>query len=329
MAELSSVQPIRLKSGWRVIGAKEFADHLSSVRFKILVALVGLAGLAAIYSVASEIRNAANDATNAQDLFVKMFTLQSEGVPLSYLSMVGLLVPLLGIAFGFDAINGERSQGTLPRLVAQPIHRDDVINGKFVGGLSVIAIMLALLTVLVGAVGVFRIGITPGLSDLLRVLLFWLVAVIYAGFWLGLSMLFSVVLQRAATSALAAIAAWLVLTIFVGLFVGLVADALRPVPQDPTFQEELANARMRLNLSRISPNTLFQEASLVLLIPEARTVDLLGRLLLSQEPRAIPNPLSLAQSLLVVWPQVAGLLAATAACFAGAYIYFMRQEVRA
>jgi ABC-2 type transport system permease protein len=338
MAEVS-IAPIRSlgprSRGWRVIAAKEFADHLVSIRFKILIALVGLAGLGAVYGAASQIRNAAGNPQTAQaviatpSLFLKIFTIAPEQVPLSYLAMVGLLVPLLGIAFGFDAVNGERSQGTLPRLVAQPIHRDDVVNGKFLGGLAVIGLMIGLLTVLVGLVGVLRLGVPIGWSDVLRLILFLVVALIYAGFWLALSTLFSVVLTRAATSALAAIAAWLVLTIFAGLLIGLVADAMKPVPENPTFEEQLANAKVKVNLSRISPNTLFQESSVVLLQPEERTVDLLGTLLLQSEPRALPNPLSIPQSILVVWPQVAGLLALTAACFAGAYIYFMRQEVRA
>ncbi|MGH2811461.1 MAG: ABC transporter permease, partial [Actinomycetota bacterium] len=66
-----------------------------------------------------------------------------------------------------------------------------------------------------------------------------------------------------------------------------------------------------------------------LLIPERRTFDILSSLVLQSEERALPSPLSLDQSLLVVWPQVTGLLAATVICFAAAYILFMRQEVRA
>ena len=69
----------------------------------------------------------------------------------SFAGLVALLGPVLGIAFGFDAISSERSEGTLPRLVSQPIHRDDVINGKFVAGLAVITMILA--AVIADAVG--------------------------------------------------------------------------------------------------------------------------------------------------------------------------------
>lgn len=43
----------------------------------------------------------------------------------------------------------------------------------------------------------------------------------------------------------------------------------------------------------------------------------------------VDAPLSLTQSLLVVWPQVVGLVALTLLCFAASYLGFMRQEIRA
>jgi ABC-2 type transport system permease protein len=43
----------------------------------------------------------------------------------------------------------------------------------------------------------------------------------------------------------------------------------------------------------------------------------------------IANPLSLGQTLILVWPQLTTLAALTIICFAGSYVTFMRQEVRA
>lgn len=56
-----------------------------------------------------------------------------------------LLGPLLGIALGFDAMNSELNKGTLCRILSQPIHRDCIINAKFVAALIVITIMLFVL----------------------------------------------------------------------------------------------------------------------------------------------------------------------------------------
>jgi ABC-2 type transport system permease protein len=62
-----------------------------------------------------------------------------------------------------------------------------------------------------------------------------------------------------------------------------------------------------------------------MLTPSVRS---LGPLTMEQVYGAIPSPLPLGQSLLLIWPHVTGLIAATAVCFGLAYVLFMRQEIR-
>lgn len=318
-----------LPAGWRVVARKELADHLLSVRFTLLVGIIGLAAVAAVYSAGSGIREVAEPASGSPGLFLKLFSVSAEPLPFSFFEFIALLGPLLGVAFGFDAVNGERSQGTLPRLLAQPIYRDDVINGKFVAGLSVIAATLSSLMLIVAGVGFFRIGVVPSPGDVVRFLVYLILTIVYVGFWLALATLFSVVVRRAASSAISAIAVWLVSTLFSLFLASTFASILAPVPPNPTADEIIRNARYEQNLQRIFPSTLYVEATIVLLNPEQRTRDQVRAFFLRFEPRAIPSTLSLEQSLLVVWPQVTGLVALTALCFGAAYISFMRQEVRA
>ena len=229
------------RSGWRVVAAKEFGDGILSVRLFILIALLGLAAVGAIYSTASFVGKNAQLAAGAEGLFVQLFSHQAAGsqVP-SFAALVGLLGPLLGIAFGFDAINGERSERTLPRLVAQPIHRDAVIIGKFAAGLAVIGLVLLAITLIVSGVAFLVLGINPSPDDLARLAAWFVVALAYLGFWLAFAMLCSVVVRRAATSALAAIALWIVLTIFAALLVGIVASYVAPVPANATTDQQIA-----------------------------------------------------------------------------------------
>jgi len=311
--------------GWRVIAAKEVADHLLSTRFAVLLLLVALAAVGSVYAASGAIREIAERAQEAPSLFLQVFTAAPERVP-SFLTLVGFLAPLLGVAFGFDAVNGERAQRTLPRLVAQPIRRDDVINGKFVGGLAVIVAVLTALTLIVAGLSIVRLGITPTADEAGRLLAWLILTAVYVGFWLAFATLWSVVLRRAATSALVSISLWLVLTLFAGFLVGLVADAVAPVPDSPTVEEVLRNARLQQWLGRLSPAILYEEATVVLLNPQIRTV---GIVLPRQVDQAIPSPLPLDQSLLVVWPQIVGLVALCVLCFAAAYVLFMRQEIRA
>ena len=103
------------------------------------------------------------------------------------------------------------------------------------------------------------------------------------------------------------------------------AQALFPVRMGLA-QEVLAQVRAYQALSRISPTTLYTEAAVALLRPEIRAF---GLLFLSQlEGAILGNPLPLSQSLLLIWPQLTGLIAATLLLFALAYVLFQRQEIR-
>ncbi|MET0146464.1 MAG: ABC transporter permease subunit [Ilumatobacteraceae bacterium] len=318
-------QARRSRGGWRIVARKEFVDHVHSVRFVILVILVTLAGVAAVHSASGPIRDAADSATQTPSIFLYLFTLSPDRVP-AFHEFLGILGPLLGIAFGFDAINGERAQGTLPRLVAQPIHRDEIINGKFVAGIGAIALALASLITVVSGYGAIRLGIGPAWSESARLVAFFVVAVVYISLWLALSLLLSVVCRRAATAALAAIAIWLVLTMFAGLIAGVVADSVRHVDADATTEEVLANARLELNVRRVSPDQLYKDATGVLLNPSRQST---GIVVVQPEDQALPSSLPLDQSLVLAWWQVVALVAVTIVLFAAAYTIFMRQEVRA
>ena len=319
----------RVPAGWRSIAAKEFTDEITSLRFLILTIVLTLAGAAAVYSTAGGLESVASDVSGQPSVFLVLFTEQVGQIP-PFTTFITFLGPLLGIAFGFDGINGERADGTLPRLLAQPIHRDDVINGKFVAGLATIALILVSVMGIIAAIGIIRLGILPSPEDVLRLMTWTILTVAYIGFWLALALLCSVLFRRAATSALVALGVWLILTIFLGLIVSVIAGVLRPVPADAGqgSAESTANITLQVQLRRLSPNELYEEATAVVLNPRLRTVtpDLVTP---AQRSGAVGGLLSLDQSLLVVWPQFVALIAVTAGVFAVAYVAFMRQEVRA
>ncbi|HEV8546736.1 MAG TPA: ABC transporter permease, partial [Candidatus Limnocylindrales bacterium] len=121
------------RAGWMVVARKEFADHLLSARFSVLLIVLGLAAAIPLYFAADTIRSVASQVSGGQAIFIALFWLApkvSDQVTLPAASgFLAYVAPLLGLAFAFDAVNSERSEGTLPRLLSQPIHRDDVING--------------------------------------------------------------------------------------------------------------------------------------------------------------------------------------------------------
>jgi len=239
--------------------------------------------------------------------------------------LVSLLVPIIGIALGFDAINSERAGGTLSRVLAQPVFRDSVINGKFLAGVVTLSITVGTMLLLVGGYGLSMIGVPPSAEEVIRLFSYFIMTVVYGAFWMGLAILFSIVFRRVAASLLFSLALWLFFSVFILLIAPGIAGALAPTA-DGTEAELIRNYEVQQMITRFSPNILFQEATTVLLVPLVRS---LGMVTSSQATYMVPNPLSLGQSILVVWPHIVGLISLSAVCFAVSYILFMRQEIRA
>jgi ABC-2 type transport system permease protein len=319
------------RNGWLVIAGKELTDDLLNARFVVLVLILALVGAGTIYFASDAIRNQAEAASSTPSIFLLLFLVQSQNSPIpAFFGLVGFLLPLIGIAFGFDAINGERAQGTLPRLLSQPIHRDDVINGKFAAGLTIIATILVAMTLIVAGIGIVRLGITPGPEDVIRLGAWLLVSIVYVGFWLAFATLCSVAFRRAASSVLVSIGLWLGVSLFANFVVGAIASVIAPAGANATTDDLIANASWTQFLSQLSPAYLYQQATVVLFNPSQRYT---GFLLPSQSAQlqtgGVPSALSLDQSLLLVWPQIVALVALTVVSFAVAYVLFLRQEVRA
>lgn len=307
-----------------VMVQKEVSDHIRSWRFLILLFILALTCMGSLYTALTTIGDAIkpND-PDGSFLFLKLFTV-SDGTLPSFTVFISFLGPLLGIALGFDAVNSEQNKGTLSRILSQPVHRDYLLNAKFVSALLVIGGLLFMLGFLVMGFGLIAIGIPPTAEEFLRIICYLLVGVFYVGFWLNLSIFFSLKFRQAATSALAAVAIWLFFSVFYNMLVNLIGKSLNPGPFATTYQI-INYQKFMLNLLRFAPSELFNEATTTLLMPSVRS---LGPLTMEQVQGAIPSPLPLGQSLMVVWPQLTGLIAATLICFALSYFSFMRREVR-
>jgi ABC-2 type transport system permease protein len=303
--------------GLGVVFIKEVSDHLGSVRMRVLEWLVVLIALAALYGAIQQIRD-----VTAEDpfLFLRLFTTSREPLP-SFVAFLSFLVPLIAIGLGFDAVNGEHNRRTLSRILSQPIYRDALLFGKFLAGLFTLAVSLVALWLLVVGLGLFFLGVPPNAEEIARAFIFLLVVIAYAGVWLALAMLFSIVFRSPATAALVTLGLWLFLT--------LIWPALAPaivVAFVPSSDEETLILAAQY-LSRLSPSTLFGEVVLAILNPSTRS---LGPIYFSQLQGAVLGaPMPLGESLIIAWPQMVGLIAGNILLFVGGYIIFQRQEVRA
>ena len=310
-------------TGLMALYHKELADHLRSKRFMIILLLIFGTSIASLYGALNGLSDAISQDSNF--VFLKIYTTSGNSIP-SFMSIIALMGPFVGLTLGFDAINSERNNGTLNRLVAQPIYRDAIIIGKFLAGNAVIMIMVFTMGIFVGAVGVMSTGLIPQTEEVFRVLAFLIFTVVYMDFWLGLSILFSVVCRHSATSAMAVIALWIFFTIFMSMVANIIANAVYPIgTQYQAMLNTMNNYTLQLGLNRISPYYLYSEAVSTIMNPTVRSVNVVT---MQQLEGAISGYLSFGQSMLLVWPHLTGLVALMLAAFGGSYIGFMRQEIR-
>lgn len=303
-------------TGFSTVFFKELRDNVGSARMLVLTSLIILTAVASFYNAAKTILG---ETVEDQFLLLSLFTLSEGAVP-SFAAFLGFLVPLAGIAAGFDMINSEFQKRTMGRILSFPIYRDALLFGKVSGALSALAIILLSLWLLVMGGAMLVFGIPPTGEQVARAVAFLLITLLYGAVWFVLAMLFSVLFRQPATAALVSIAVWLFFTVFWPMIAGLTAESF-------SWLGELWTQKIYISFSRISPNTLFGEATLAILNPSTRT---LGPVLFSQLQGAeMGSPLPFFQSILLIWPQLTALCAEFLLVFTYAYIRFQRQEIRA
>jgi ABC-2 type transport system permease protein len=306
-------------------------DHFSSTRFLLISALIVMVGVIVASMVGMSIQEESKGMAKPTLLFLWLFT--STGKLFSFVQFIGFFGPLIGIILGFDSINRERVSRTLSKLISQPIYRDSVINGKFLAGVVTIAIVLVAIILIISGLGIRLIGVVPGPEEVWRVAIYFVASLLYISFWLGISILFSVVFRSTATSALAALALWIFFSFFVSLGAGVLADAVAPISQSSTGidpQIVIKHEQVQRVVSLFSPMTLYSEATSTILDPMRKTTR--GLLLMGPLERLslarFQNPLTLPQSIYIVLPHLISIVAITFLCFGICYLVFMRQEIR-
>ena len=314
-------------NGLAAIVRKELADHFSSYRFVILFALIAMVSLITAYMVGLRIRGAEGE-LKPQFVFLMIFA--ERGAMFSLVEFVAFFGPLVGLVLGFDAINRERNEGTLSKILAQPIYRDVVINGKFLAGVIMIAVLLTAIVLVITGLGLAVVGVVPGAEELLRVAVYLVVSIVYVALWLGVAILFSILFRSTATSALAALAVWIFFSFFVTIGASILANTLLGQAADLKPEAAMRKIAAVRQVVLLSPMELYSEATATVIDPMRRSARsfIPGGPLEALSMTRFSGPLAFDQSLLLVIPHIISLLAVTVVCFAVSYTVFMRQEIR-
>lgn len=134
---------------------------------------------------------------------------QGEVVGPSLVTLSSLLIPLVGLLLGFDAVVGERERRTLNLLLSMPIHRWELILAKFMG--RFIPLAFAILAGIFAASFMMENNDGAGLNRLI------IPSLLLGASFLALGILVSSVVLRQATASSLLITIWFLLVFFYDL----------------------------------------------------------------------------------------------------------------
>jgi len=160
--------------------------------------------------------------------------------------IIGLIVSLAAIIFGYDAVSGEKQTGTLRLISANPVPRAQVLWGKFLGLAAVLGTILAVgfLLAVTAAVILGHIPLQGG--DFLRIHIFFATSVLYALVFLALALLISSATHSANVSLILLLLLWVVLVVVIPGTGGIVAKSLRPTQSQSELEGKLRKGRQAI-----------------------------------------------------------------------------------
>jgi len=134
------------------------------------------------------------------------------------------LVPLIGLLLSFDAVAGEAERGTLALSLTYPLSRGEILLGKFLAHLCVLAFAVAVGLGLTAGMTIWQYG-TADLSFAPLIKLF-LTSIALGAAFLGLGYLVSALVRQTGVASGIVIIIWLVCVVLydLGLLGALVAD---------------------------------------------------------------------------------------------------------
>jgi ABC-type transport system involved in multi-copper enzyme maturation permease subunit len=140
-----------------------------------------------------------------------------------------IVLSLFAILFAYDAINGEKEQGTLRLTFANPVPRAEYIIGKMAGSFLALGVPL-LVPILIGALILLVLGVPMQAPDWLRLALVIVTGYLYFGAFLAITLFVSARTERSSSSFLISLVIWILAVMVIPRTAVLIAGRAVDVP---------------------------------------------------------------------------------------------------
>jgi ABC-2 type transport system permease protein len=258
-----------------IIAKKEFVDHVRSRKFLLLLGILLVVACVGILNGIADYHAEVKDYNSFQSIISASPTGESKlpeyltlkpSVLLVFNEMGTLFVMIggiLGIAMGFDLITREKESKSLKLLLAHPAYRDEVINGKALGGIAAIAIALAAVMVLSLALLLVS-GLVPDGLELLYILIFSAVTFLYIFTCFAISLMMSAACEESGKALIFSLVIFIVLGSLIPTVLStpfIMEKVVGPAPEMPLALSDQVMTSLQKSGSGSQKNDLTEEQS--------------------------------------------------------------------
>jgi ABC-2 type transport system permease protein len=347
-----------------LVTKKEIRDHVQSKRFLMIFGALLLVVILSMSQGVGEYNDALDQYKEMSSRIgegegVWQFMPEKPSVLLIFETMTSYFIPIgavLAIAMGFDLISGEKEEGSLKSLLSHPLFRDNIIIGKLCGALAVLGLVMVIVTFT--STGVLMMyGISPSSNEFLRILIYMGFSLLFMLAFFSIAMLSSTLAKSSGLSVAYCIGIVLVLSFMVPYVGAAVAEEYAgeepskvnfmkggmPLNKEMTEaereeqQEEMQEYQVeyqeywdkRTGIERIftifSPNESYEEiANEITGGSDAEETEGVFRFKVPGER----DEKSIGESMGLVLPEILSLLMISVVMLIGAYLTFMRLDIR-
>jgi ABC-type transport system involved in multi-copper enzyme maturation permease subunit len=146
------------------------------------------------------------------------------------LFVIKVILALIALLFSFDAVCGEKEQGTLKLILAGRIRRVSVVLGKLAGRYLLVFVPFCVLFLISSAVVSLLPDVRAGVEYWTRLAIILAGSALYVTCFVALGTLISSLVHRSSTSMMVCLAAWVLLVFVVPNMGATVAQAIGDVP---------------------------------------------------------------------------------------------------
>ena len=166
---------------------------------------------------------------------------------LDWAFIIKVIFSLYAILLGYNAVSGEKEQGTLRQILSNSISRIEFLSAKYISMLLILLIPLVIGCIL----SLLIIGISiPSLftlNNLIKISLMFFLSLIYLSLFAFLSLLFSSIIHRSSIVLLVLLAIWIIFAIIIPNTAGILAQRFSDIPSElqiakrlkPTIEKEI------------------------------------------------------------------------------------------